>query len=571
MNGRSFIRRNDMKRFLIIHFTTVTLLLSASLRAQMPQTISYQGLLTSSSGAPLNGTFNLKFELFNVASGGSALWSELDSNVSVSHGSFNVILGSASSLAGIDFNQQLYVQVTKGTDPPFTPRAALTSTPSALAPWSPNGNNISYSSGNVGIGTTAPNFKLDVSGIINATDVYKNGAPFNSASQWISSGSNIYYNAGNVGIGTTTPLSQLHVRGNTPVRILGDLSTLAHGEYVDFMARSSPYSTDIGGLRIQRDSTTGNVNTMIYAAQYGFSASEKMRIAGNGNVGIGTPNPTSKLEIAAQDGLAITGYQPFLTLRDANAGNWRAVIQSVSGGINFLSQHYLDATDLYSYVSTDMWGDVGIRTNPAGYYSLHVAPSGGFYTAYLEGSIPDGICLYANNQAAPNYSGQTNTAIEGDAEDANNNWAIYGHANGGTNNYGGYFEGDVVYTGSLIHSSDEKFKKNIQPCTGALAGVLALTPRTYDYRKGPQFDRFSFSPGKHYGFIAQELVKVFPELVVTAVQPPARDSKGQITSKPVEYKAVKTEELIPILAGAIQEQQKLIEELQQKVAQLEKK
>jgi hypothetical protein len=55
----------------------------------------------------------------------------------------------------------------------------------------------------------------------------------------------------------------------------------------------------------------------------------------NGNVGIGTSNPTSRLEIAAQDGLAISGFQPFLTLRDTNAFSVCSRIQSANGGIFF--------------------------------------------------------------------------------------------------------------------------------------------------------------------------------------------------------------------------------------------
>ena len=35
-----------------------------------------------------------------------------------------------------------------------------------------------------------------------------------------------------------------------------------------------------------------------------------------GNIGIGTTNPTSKLQIVAQDALQISGFQPFLTLID---------------------------------------------------------------------------------------------------------------------------------------------------------------------------------------------------------------------------------------------------------------
>jgi hypothetical protein len=43
-------------------------------------------------------------------------------------------------------------------------------------------------------------------------------------------------------------------------------------------------------------------------------------VADSGNIGIGTKTPTSKVEIVAQDGLTITGPQPFLTLRDTSGG-----------------------------------------------------------------------------------------------------------------------------------------------------------------------------------------------------------------------------------------------------------
>ena len=50
---------------------------------------------------------------------------------------------------------------------------------------------------------------------------------------------------------------------------------------------------------------------------------------------------TSKVEIIAQDGLAISGFQPFLTLRDANAGSARSVVQGVDGDIVLIPNSFI--------------------------------------------------------------------------------------------------------------------------------------------------------------------------------------------------------------------------------------
>ncbi len=65
---------------------------------------------------------------------------------------------------------------------------------------------------------------------------------------------------------------------------------------------------------------------------------EVLRFNSLGRIGVGTPNPSSKLEIAAQDGLQIHGYQPFLTLKDSNSNDARSRIQGADGDINFYTE-----------------------------------------------------------------------------------------------------------------------------------------------------------------------------------------------------------------------------------------
>ncbi|HRY36901.1 MAG TPA: hypothetical protein P5230_03445, partial [Candidatus Magasanikbacteria bacterium] len=70
------------------------------------------------------------------------------------------------------------------------------------------------SSGNVGVGTTSPNYPLTVIGDINISGAYRINGTAITSSQWGTSGSNIYYNSGSVGIGTSTPSSMLTILGN---------------------------------------------------------------------------------------------------------------------------------------------------------------------------------------------------------------------------------------------------------------------------------------------------------------------------------------------------------------------
>ena len=88
-----------------------------------------------------------------------------------------------------------------------------------------------------------------------------------------------------------------------------------------------------------------------------------LNISGNGffggNIGIGTSSPTSRVEILGQDGLAITGFQPFLTLRDTNSG-LRSLVSAGSGDLGFYPSSFIGG--IPAVLIKNSTGNVGIGT-----------------------------------------------------------------------------------------------------------------------------------------------------------------------------------------------------------------
>jgi len=149
------------------------------------------------------------------------------------------------------------------------------------------------------------------------------------------------------------------------------------------------------------------------------------------------------------------------------------------------------------------------------------------------------------------YSANNNFGVKGIASYGVNAYGIYGNASSATGiNRAGYFVGIVEGTAGGVFTSDSMFKANVNPMGSTLKLLNGMRPSTYTM-KSTDFPRFNFDNHTQYGFIAQNLETVFPQLVYQSELPAEYDSTGVEIHPAVPYKSVNYNGIIAINTSAI--------------------
>jgi hypothetical protein len=348
------------------------------------------------------------------------LWDETHNDVLVDNGLFNVILGSLESIPSSVFEgEERYLGIKVGADPELTPRIMLTSVGYAYmaetavtdGDWTISGNNLHSSvSGNVGIGAVPPTEKLDVAGTVKMTGFemptgsssgYVLTSDGSGAGTWqaaagevggsgtagyvpkftsstVIGNSAIYQSGTDIGIGTTSPDAILDVYGTRNISAISD-------GIVNIGNTSSKHVTlDNNEIHARNGSSTSD----LYINDFGGD----VLLAKNGNVGIGTPSPSSKLQVWGSMAVAIKkvyhSTSPYnLTSSDciisanATSGSIHINLPDASGVIGRIyTVKKVDSSSNWVYI----WADSGDTID--GVVFIGLAAQWQYYTIVSDGS-----------------------------------------------------------------------------------------------------------------------------------------------------------------------------------------
>jgi hypothetical protein len=172
-----------------------------------------------------------------------------------------------------------------------------------------------------------------------------------------------------------------------------------------------------------------------------------------------------------------------------------------------------------------------------------------------------GVSAYATASGGGNRFGVYAKGLNGSY-----NVGVYGE---GTS-YAGDFNGPLRCSGTFTQGSDEKLKEDIKDLEGSIGKINNLKPKKYKFK---QNIKLNLPSGDQFGLTAQDLELIYPELVEETKHfvDSGDEVENEYSDEIIEYKSINYIGLIPILIKGIQEQQEMIENLQKRVEQLEKK
>lgn len=492
--------------------------------AQPPQKFNYQAVARNSAGVLLTSiTIGYKISICTDDAGTNVVYTQEALAATNANGLLTLEIGGDASFSSINWGSGSYWIKTEidpdglvgGISYSVTGISQLLSVPYALnaggGSWMTNGNDIySGNSGNVGIGTTTPQTRLDVRGVNAAITVGEDGA----------TGGALYLGNGNHGI-----------------------------------QRGFPYLNTDNNVGLFTNA--GN----IFLSSNGQNTGEF--VLTGGKVGIGTSGPSAPLQVRAsgtglpsENGLYVynenfsTGENSIICTRVAGTGTGNPFYSMDISGVAGWSMG-IDNADQYKFKIAPSWSDITFNT------ALSIDQSGnvGIGTTTPNGKLEIKTGSYS---AIIDNTGYNNAepCIHPSAGN-------YGNVGSETNYWYRVYAATYYGTNTSIQSfSDRRLKEDIHPLSQGLAELMKLKPVSYNFipeKLAPNEEARKKLTDKdiknQMGLIAQDVQEVFPQLVRTLSE------KSDILT--IGYSG-----LIPVLVKGIQEQQAQIDELKKQIQEL---
>ena len=455
----------------------------------------------------------------------------------------------------------------------------------------------------------------DNNGLLGTQDIPMGGG---GSSLWLENGSDIYYADGRVGIGLSSPTALLHILRPIGVSLNEPLLKLENNSNQTFGAKTGLSVTttvdgDVGrngiqNITSQSATADGNFNGILnngFPGGAGTSYGIRNLLA-NSNTPIGQMyGISSQVTSHSSNAELVYGLYNDVTKEGSgrHTGIYNVLREGTSSDTAFVSVHENNGGYAGKFVgNVEVTDQLGIGMSPETNLELQVngdvrainmgvsKTGADSYTdgIFVSGAYQDGMSIFTQftgssfqntygmkSEATGLNSSQTIYGIYGRANFAfgsSTAYGVYADKQSGGSGYALYVNGDAFKTGTGVWTtSDEQLKENIKPLAKAMTLINALEPSEYHFKQDEKYTLLNLPTEKQYGFVAQDVEAVVPELVKeTDLQ--FREAVRDGTTDGVfseTYKALNYQMLIPILTQGIKEQQIEIADLRQKNEQLE--
>jgi hypothetical protein len=226
-----------------------------------------------------------------------------------------------------------------------------------------------------------------------------------------------------------------------------------------------------------------------------------------------------------------------------------------------------------SMTGLGVYGSSGNNVGVYGWSSANIGTQG-----YSQSSIG----VYGMSQSNIGVYGYTGNVNAYGVDGYNNATGCFGLL--GYNIYGAYSSCKIWVAGTE-YASDARLKKNVEPIGKGLDIIMALKPVTYQWKTDSKNHELVTDKSKkavNYGFVAQDVMEVLPDLVSEAPIPsliPGKEGHAGTTSEKAEttlgldYNGLiaPTVKAVQELAVQVQELKKANDELRQEVEALKVK